>query len=128
MIPSTLRILIGIATVYAGVYVGQPLYCDCNEQSLYYSSETEPWIALDVKLYETGWADCGDDILVFTGGSGVELKAYDAGPLYKFYIADYPQLPIIGDIPVPHAPFRGLSGRVRMINLTSVRMRLMQER
>ena len=114
-------ILFGIATIYAGIYVGEPLYCDCNG-TLFYAPETEPWIALDVLLYQDGWARCGDDILLITGGGKRRVyKAYDAGPLYKYHIKDHPGLPIIGDIPAFLSPFEGLSSKVILINLTRVR-------
>ena len=112
--------IIGVVTVYAGVYVGCPLYCDTNG-SLFYSSETEPWIALDVLLYENDWAKCGDEILVITPGGRRVYRAYDAGPLYKYYLEDHPGLPIIGDIPAFLAPFEGLSSTAMLINLTRVK-------
>lgn len=121
---NSLRLVIGLATIYAGVFVGQPLYCD-TDGSLFYSPETEPWIALDVHLYDR-WASCGDDILLIAGGRPYTFKALDAGPLYKYHIEDHPALPIVADIPVFLSPFNGLSHPVRMINLTWVRNQFIQ--
>jgi len=112
-------ILVGVATIYAGIYVGGPLYCDCDG-TLFYDDATPSWVALDVKLYEAGWAKCGDIILLKGDGWAMTAQALDAGPLYKYYIEDLPDLPIIVDIPTHLAPFEGLSTRVEMINTTGI--------
>jgi hypothetical protein len=143
-----LFILVGIATIYAAPYVGRPLYCDRGgwvhpDGTLLYtlhSSKSTPspaqrgregvgaWVALDVRLFQTGQARCGDHVVLlfppFTGGQErgqtLHALALDAGPFAGYYIADYPDLPIIVDVPAHLAPFAGLSSPVRVLNLSAL--------
>jgi len=109
------QVLIGVVTVYATVFIGQPLFCDTG-QGLVFSEDTEPWVALDVDLYGD-WAHCGDKILIRGDGWELEALALDAGPLHEYWIEDWPDLPIIADVPMHLAPFPGLSAQVTMTNL-----------
>ena len=109
--------LVGVATVYA--MVGGPLYCDTG-QCLVYSEQTEPWVALDVKLYDR-WADCGDLLLLEGNGWELSARAWDAGPLHLYHIEDWPELPILVDVPAHLAPFAGLSAQVKVTNVSRSR-------
>jgi hypothetical protein len=143
---NALFILIGIATTYAGPYIGRPLYCDRSGTLVYTlpssgnvrSSVLGPrssWVALDVRLYQTGQAQCGDHLVLFfppsTGacperseggqeGGQLLALALDAGPFEGYYVADYPNLPIIVDVPAHLASFSGLSSPVRVLNLSAL--------
>lgn len=111
-----------VVTVYAGPYVGQPLYCDCDG-SLIYSVDTTPWLALDEGLYGE-FASCGDEIVVWAGGEMMTLLALDAGPLFDYYVEDWPELPIVADIPMHLSKFEGLSSRATVVNKTRAKRRL----
>lgn len=105
-----------VVTVYAGPYVGQPLYCD-QGQGLAYDDAAPAWVALPVSEHGISW-QCGD--LVYL--SGVDAKgqpwslmarALDAGPLARYCVEmEEGCAPIAADIPQPWAPFDGLSARV----------------
>jgi hypothetical protein len=109
-------VLLGIATFYSGIFIGQPLYCDTGI-GLIYSTDTTPWVALSEDLYKAGWARCGDRIRIQGDGWTVILLALDAGPLHRYYIEDFPDQPILIDIPEHLAPFQGLSTQVKVRNL-----------
>lgn len=119
-------ILIGMATVYAGSFVGQPLFCDCDETLFYDIHSSPPWVALDKDLYDSKWASCGDELLLY-GESfygrkwRMEAKALDAGPLGEYYLEDHPDKPIVADIPWALSPFKGLSSKVIVVNLTRLK-------
>jgi len=115
----SLVILTGIATVYAGEFVGEPLFCDCTG-TLRYDEFSPPWVALPVEMYGE-WAECGDEILLTGDGWRMKARALDAGPLSDYYIADFPEFSIVADVPAPHCPFVGLSARARMINVSRVK-------
>jgi hypothetical protein len=108
--------LLGAITVYtlAG-YGGQPLYCDGRlpgGQPLTYSAATPPWIALDVGLYATRWAHCGDPILVeVPGRPAVVLQALDAGVFSRHcaHVGEGECLPIVADVPELHAHRLGIA-------------------
>jgi len=116
-------LLLAVATIYAGLYVGQPLYCG----GVYDLSEMEPWVAQPVSAYESGEAQCGD--LVYLAGVdaagtpwSLMARARDAGPLDR-YCVELPEgcAPIMADIPAHLAPFPGLSARVeRMVNVSAM--------
>ena len=108
-----------MATAYAGPYVGQPLYCDRGD-GLIYDQDTTPWVALDITEYQSGRAQCGDQILVtFADGATLRAQALDAGPLYPYYIAET-NLPIAVDIPAHLFPQPGISAPVTVINASGV--------
>ena len=96
--------LTGIATAYAGPYVGGPLYCGGV-----YDLQAAPWIALP-----TGGAwECGDLVyLRFEDGSTLMARALDAGPLGLYNVQGQA---IIADVPAHLAPF-ALSGPVELYN------------
>jgi len=112
------RIIVGVATVYAGQYVGQPLYCGGV-----YAETTEPWVALP---YGGDWR-CGDRIdLSGVDASGepwsLKARAMDTGP-FGDYCVEQPDgtcPPIVVDVPQFLAPFAGLSSRVQMVNVTAM--------
>lgn len=118
-------IIIGIATMYIGV-VGSPLYCD-NDGTMKYCNEGLPWVALPVGKYGE-WAECGDEIVLHGDDWSIQARALDAGPLSDYYIEDFPELAIIADVPEIHSPFRGLSSRARMINVTGAKERMTREK
>ena len=100
----SLALVAGIATAYAGPYVGQPLYCGGV-----YDVQAEPWIALPVG----GAWECGDLVLVrFEDGSSLMARAMDAGPLGLYNVEGQP---ILADIPAHLAPF-DLSGPIELYN------------
>lgn len=107
MITTTLM-LIGVATWYTPTDFSDPVVLYCG-----YSEADTPWVALSVDLYETGAVRCGDAVVVeFPHGEVVEAKALDAGPLYKYYIEDYPDLPLLVDMPEVIWPLPVLSSPV----------------
>ena len=109
--------LLGVATWYN--LLG-PLYCD-QGQGLIYDEETIPWLALSEDLYKSGWAQCGDRIQVEGDGWTIILLALDAGPLHRYYIEDFPDQPILVDIPQHLVPFSTMSQKVTVRNLDRVR-------
>jgi len=112
-------ILVGVATWYAGPYVGQPLYCNGpTHGNLMYDSSTEPWLAMDPYYYEMGW-ECGDEVWVHIGGEVLKLRLYDTGPLLDYYIMDFgPDVPIVANLPEHLWPLRTRSALVRVVNHT----------
>lgn len=86
------------------------------------------WVALDVKLYD-GWAKCEDEIwLYFPDGGKLESVARDAGPLHKYYIADYPEKRLLADVPAHLWPYTGktnphpiTSSPVRIVNFSETK-------
>jgi hypothetical protein len=82
-----------------------------------YGGMVEPFVALPVDGYGTVW-ECND--LVYLSGDGWAgfYRARDAGPLHLYYIADWPELDIAADVPQRFAPFKGLSTRARVYNIT----------
>ena len=101
--------LVGIATAYAGPYVGQPLYCGGT-----YDLQADPWIALPLG---DDWR-CGDTVrLRFEDGSTLMARAMDTGPFGAFCVrqVDGTCPPIIVDVPAHLAPFK-LSGPVKLYN------------
>lgn len=105
-----------IATVYAGQYIGQPLYCGGV-----YAETTEPWVAL--RIQDDTWR-CGDLIhLSGTDADGNEwsltARAMDAGPFGDYCVILGDEcVPIVVDVPQFLAPFVGLSSVVRVYNVT----------
>lgn len=111
---------LAVATFYTMAFAGQPLYCD-RGNGLVYSTDTAPWVALSVDLYESGLARCGDEILITGDGWTTTWLALDAGPLNRYYIEDFPHLPILVDIPQHLVQFQGMSAKVTVRNLTNER-------
>jgi len=115
---ATLTFLSGVATIYAGPYIGQPLYCD-RGQGWIYQVDAKPWIALDVGEYTSGRVRCDDEFLVtFANGQTLLARARDAGYLYPHYVEQWQQ-PIVIDVPAHLAPFPGLSMPATGVNLSA---------
>lgn len=108
-------LVVGMITVYAGQYVGQPLYCDRPTMPLTYTETTPPWVALDHSEFESGRVRCGDRIRVYGEGWSLSARAWDAGTLYEYNVEG---TPIVADVPVFLAPFPGLSSPGRVVNWT----------
>lgn len=108
----------GVATIYAEI--GQPLYCD-RGNGWVYAERTPPWVALPVTWYESGLARCGDTVTLWGDGWSGRYLALDAGPLEGHYVEDWPDLPIVADVPEFLAEFDGLSARVRVVNTSAIK-------
>ena len=116
-----------IATMYAGPFIGQPLYCSTPQNPLTYSPSTPPWIALPVEDYESGKVWCGKPYyLIFhlPDGSTSTLmaRAYDAGPFASYCVRqlDGSCPSIAADVPVYWWPVEGISAWAEVIDLTAV--------
>lgn len=109
-----------VATYYTyDEFGGNPLYCSRPGNQFYYELDTTPWVAVNVRLYQTGVLQCGDWLLlVFENGEELVAQALDAGPFDGYYVADYPHLPII-DIPEHLAPFESMSMPVSVFNISA---------
>jgi hypothetical protein len=90
-------LLVGVITTYAGKYVNQPLYCD-RGTGLIYAADLA-FIALPVSEFESGRAECGDWVRVVVNGRPFYAQALDAGPLEKYRVEQFGNLPIIADVP-----------------------------
>ena len=78
-----LALFSGLATWYAGPYIGEPLYCDRGD-GLIYSEDLPPWVAVDVGEYWSGRVQCGDMLAVkFANGETLRARAWDAGYLAR---------------------------------------------
>lgn len=96
-----LLILLGSATIYDEPrWYGQPLYCDGWATEYAYTREMAqriPWIAIDVKWYQSGLIECGDMLIVELGtGDTFAARALDAGPFTGYRTA---YGPVIVDVP-----------------------------
>ena len=115
------QVTLGVATYYpASEFAGRPLYCDFQmAEELVYSEETADWVAVDVGLYRSGAAHCGDELLIlFEDGRRLQARALDAGTFEGYYVADWPGLPIVVDVP-EHLAHAG-AARVMVVNLSSL--------
>jgi len=90
-------LLIGVLTMYAGEFVGQPLYCDDGVGMVY--ADRLAFIALPVSEFQSGRAQCGDNVHVTIEGQSFWAQALDAGPLEKYYVEQFGDLPIVADVP-----------------------------
>ena len=113
---GSIALILAIATWYAGPYVGEDLYCGGV-----YDETARPWVAVDVALYESGAVRCGDLMAItFEDGQVLNMYALDAGPFGKYWIEDWPNLPIMADLPKhlwPIHPAR--SAKVSISNITA---------
>ena len=111
----TTVVLVAI-TVYAGQYVGQPLYCGG-----YYDATQPPWAAAPVGA---GW-ECGDIAKVRIDGITYVYEIRDFGPFGDNCVMqpDGTCLPIGLDIPKMHAPFDALSTTGQVWNMAPIRER-----
>ena len=113
------RASFGVATVYtAERFAGRPLFCDnFDGKSHVYDARAAPWAAVDVGLYRSGAVSCGDELLIlFEGGRRLRVRALDAGTFEGYWVKDWPELPIVVDLP-EHLMGVG-SARVMWWNLT----------
>ena len=115
-----------IATMYAGPFVGQPLYCSTPDHPLTYSPSTPLWIALPVEDYESGKVRCGDLMFIrfhLPDGTTTTLlaRAYDAGPFASYCVMqlDGSCPSIAADVPVYFWPGEGISVWAEVIDLTA---------
>jgi len=123
---TALDIIVGMATVYAGPYVGQPLYCSTPDAPLYYAETTVPWAAFPAKWYRNGIVSCGA-VVVFSGVDAngkywtLTVRALDAGPFGdNCVVVEDKCIDIVADVPAFLSPFAGLSSQVRVWNVTRV--------
>lgn len=96
-----LLILLGSATIYNEPrWYGRPLYCDTGLVEYAYTremAEHTPWIAIDVKWYESGLIACGDMLIVeLDTGDTFTARALDAGPFAGHRTA---YGPVVIDVP-----------------------------
>lgn len=89
--------LAGVITTYAGKYVGQPLYCD-RGTGMIYAADLD-FIALPVSEFESGRAECGDQVRVVVNGQAFYARSLDAGPLENYHVEQFGDLPIVADVP-----------------------------
>lgn len=114
----------GVITWYGGLaqpeFQNQPLYCSTITKPLYYNHETAPWIAMPVSWFEEKKISCGDLVNIhFPNGAHLHARAWDAGPLEKYYVQDHPLLPIVADVPWEHWPLETRSSTAYVINTTA---------
>ena len=81
-----------------------------------------PWCAINVQAYLSGGVLPGDKIIVKFVDSDkfLFLEAWDAGPFDDYLIEDFPNLPILVDIPQHLWPLHSLSAEIEMINLSKM--------
>lgn len=102
IIVTTTLTLSGMATWYEPTDFSDPMVFWCGEKA-----KDTPHVALPVTFYGQRVAKCGDPVTVeFPNGNIVRAVAWDAGPLYKYFIEDYPDLPLLVDIPRAQWPLR----------------------
>ena len=108
-------------TVYAGQYVGQPLYCDAWDTELFYDNVTPAWAAMPDSFWQSG-GQCWDKVGVKINGQVYVYYALDRIAPGDWYVRqpDGVLLPIAADIPEMHAPFPGLSTVGRAWNVTMI--------
>ena len=111
-------------TVYAGQYVGQPLYCDAWDTVLMYDATTPPWVAMPDSFWQGG-GKCWDRIGIRIGGVNHYYYALDRMAPSDWYVIqpDGAWLPIMADLPAAHAPFPGLSAVGQMWSVEPIRKR-----
>ena len=107
----------GMITMYAGQYVGEPLRCGSIDgaSGIYDTSHT--WIAVDIDALP-GWR-CNDLVRVTVGDDVMLLPVRDSGYLNR-YCVYYGStcVPIVGDLPAHVFPWEGLSVQGTLENLT----------
>ena len=116
----------GAGTVYAGQYVGAPLFCSTPHTPLFYDTATPPWVAFPLRQFQTGAVQCWDLVHV-RPANGPSFMAYvlDAGPFGAHCVMDGDHCdPIVVDAPQHLATWKGTSAHVEVINLSAVARRL----
>ena len=96
-------------TIYAGPYVGQPLFCGG-----YYDDASPPWVAMPYRDLGVTW-ECGDRIGILADGELRVFTAMDAEPFGAYCVMqpDGECLGIGADVPKHLAWFYGsTTGRV----------------
>jgi len=89
-----------------------PVYCD-RGYGWTYGSLTVPFVALDVGMYESGAARCGDELLIYPArGDPFYALALDAGNLAEFGI--------VADIPLRWASFDDGRMAGQILNLSAL--------
>ena len=89
------KLALVVATWYAGIYVGGPLYCGGH-----YTEQHTPWVAVDVDDYISGRVSCGDWLRITDGDTVLLAQAMDAGYLSRYFVEDYgPSIRIGVDVP-----------------------------
>ena len=112
----------GMATFYTYQdYGGGPLYA--HSSAIYDQKNDLNWCAVNEMAYLTGQVEPGDKLLIrfMDYDKFIILEAWDAGPFDGYYIADYPELPILVDVPLHLWPLtRQTSARVEIVNLSAM--------
>ena len=110
-------LLVGMITMYAGQYVGEPLRCGSIDgaSGIYDTSHT--WIAVDIDALP-GWR-CNDLVRVTVGDDVMLLPVRDSGYL-NAHCVYYGStcVPIVGDLPAHVFPWEGLSVQGTLENVT----------
>jgi len=112
----TVGVIVGVATWYAGVYVGQPRICGGT-----YDATAGPWVALPAREFGQSW-QCGDLVaLWFVDEQQVVMaRALDAGPFGAHCVViDGQCVDIVVDVPRHLWPVDGLSAQVQVVNVTA---------
>lgn len=108
-----------IATWYTG-YTGD-VYCrDATMVQL--QAAGVPWVAVDVRWYETGRVHCGDLLSVDfgegpTGPRTLRAYALDAGPLGDYQVTGLGTIGV--DVPAHLWPLQTRAAIVKVVNLTA---------
>ena len=116
----------GAGTVYAGQYVGAPLFCSTPQRPLYYDTATPPWVAFPVSAEWSCW-DLAKVTAYLPDGTTRSFMArvLDAGPFGAHCVMDGDHCdPIVVDVPSHLATWPGTSVHVEVINLSAVARRL----
>ena len=106
-----------VATFYTGLAYPGDVFCrDATMREL--QAAGVPWVAVDVRWYETGRVRCGD-LLVVDFGGGRTLRAYalDAGPLGQYQVQGLGTIGV--DVPAHLWPLRTRAAVVTMRNMTA---------
>lgn len=105
-----LVVLVGVATAYAGPYVGQERFCGGL-----YELDADPWVALNVSGHGDYW-ECGKWVLVeFDTGETLYARAMDAGPFDGYYVEQWGKdRPIVMDVPLHLFPVPGISAPAKV--------------
>jgi hypothetical protein len=108
--------------MYAGQYIGQPLFCSTLDAPLFYDHDSPPWVALPFGEFGDTW-QCGDLVYVRVQGyPSIMARALDTGPFGDYCViwGTGECLLIVVDIPLYYATFPGLSARVEVSNISAV--------
>lgn len=118
------KLALVVATWYAGIYIGGPLYCGGM-----YETDRAPWVAVDVGDYESGRVTCGDWLRITDGDTVVLAQAMDAGYLSRHYVEDYgPDIRIGVDIPWHLWPWGDTLSRVVTVENVTRQLERMVDR